>query len=238
MTEERPLPKPYFNPDDIRTFGRVQGRTLSAYKKELLHELLPEISIDMDAENINPADLFIEDTSKFWLEIGFGAGEHLATQAESHYDTGIIGCEPYLNGVASLLRYIDQQVLWNVRILYGDARLLVEKLQPESLDRVFILFPDPWPKVKHHKKRLVNEETLALLSKVMKPNAELLIVTDHEDYKEWLSELLADNGYFSEQHQGMGSSTPPVDWIETRYQKKAREEGRDATFYVCTQKSG
>ncbi len=135
-----------------------------------------------------------------WLEIGFGAGEHLAHQAALYPEVGIIGCEPFINGIATLLALVPPPQGGappnNIRIFNGDARLLIEKLPDASLEKVFILYPDPWPKARHHKRRLISKEFLNNLACVMKPGAELRLATDHGDYCTWMLErLLTHGGY-------------------------------------------
>jgi len=184
-----------------------------------------------------------------FLEIGFGAGEHLAHQAALHPDVGIIGCEPYINGVASLLQKLavgSRQLaekkedcklqtancqLSNVRIYQGDARLLIEKLPNHSIDKIFINYPDPWPKARHHKRRLISMEFLDALARVMKPGAELRLATDDEDYGTWMLEHLLSHPAFQWTAKTCDDWLNPWrDWISTRYEQKALKAGRGATY--------
>ncbi len=159
---------------------------------------------------------------KNWLEIGFGGGEHLAHQAALHPEIGIIGCEPYINGIAGLLKHIDDHKLHNIRIYSEDARLLMERLPDASLERVFILYPDPWPKARHHKRRLISTEFLNALARVMKPGAELRLATDHADYCAWMLEHLLSHSAFEWTAKICDDwLNPPPDWISTRYEQKA-----------------
>ncbi len=168
------------------------------------------------------------------LEIGFGAGEHLLAQAAHNPDTLFIGCEPYINGVAKCLVGIEQQKLNNIRLFTDDARKLIEALPDACLDAVFILFPDPWPKARHNKRRLVNAETLSMLARVHKPGGRLLLATDHVDYSVWMLELLLTHpDYRWTAGEQADWQTPPADWTETKYQRKTTEQGREPVFLEC-----
>lgn len=169
------------------------------------------------------------------LEIGFGYGEHLAAQAHAHPRTGFLGCEPYLNGIADLLVEIDRLDLHNIRLFPGDGREVLAVLPDASLARVDILFPDPWPKSRHHKRRLINHETLAMLARVLRPGGELRLATDHPNYAAWMLEhLLQHRDAFRWQAEGPDDfRLPPPDWVETRYQRKARAEGREPVWLRC-----
>lgn len=193
-----------------------------------MDELLPKNSLDLTKPPpASLTSLFTPGVTKVWLEIGFGAGEHMAWQAQANLDTGIIGCEPFINGVAALLGEIDDQNINNIRIWNNDARDVLDWLEDGSIDRVFVLYPDPWPKVRHHKRRLISPATLKLLARVMRHGAQLRIGTDIPDYVratlesvfttpefEWLAERPDD------------WRTRPEDWPQTRYEKKAIREGR------------
>src|SRR5689334_17843836 len=172
----------------IHTYGRRRGRRLRDSQRTLLEMLLPALAIGDDAAELDPRGLFAPGTKEVWLEIGFGGGEHLAAQAAAHPDTGFIGCEVFENGIAKLLVEIERQRLANVRIFPDDARLLLAALPAQSLDRAFILFPDPWPKARHQKRRLVSTETLDRLAVLMRDGAELRLATDDADYLRWMLE--------------------------------------------------
>jgi tRNA (guanine-N7-)-methyltransferase len=165
--------------------------------------------------------------SEKWLEIGFGGGEHLAWQAERHPDIGFVGAEYFFNGIASLLRHIDDRGLHNLRIYDGDVRDLLPRLADGAIARVFILFPDPWPKSRHNKRRLVQDETLDELARVMADDAELLLATDDPDYLSWMLEHLVRRRDFSwTARNAQDWRDSPDDWQETRYERKAIEAGR------------
>lgn len=186
-----------------------------------MERLLPEISVDLDVSgNIEPQSLFSEP-SACWLEIGFGGGEHLAGQAQRHQDVGIIGCEPYEEGVAKLVTSIDEHGLRNVRIHAGDARDVLDRLTPVSVDRVFILFPDPWPKRRHWKRRLIQPDMLADLHRVIKRGGNLRFATDVKSYAdEALAKFLAHGGFEWRAEVADDWRTPPHDHIQTRYESK------------------
>lgn len=211
--------------------GRRHGRPLRPGRRRLLQELLPEIGIDpRPGEVIDPAALFAPRREAIWLEIGFGSGEHLAWQANRNPQVGFLGAEYYVNGVAALLRQIEARGLENVRVLRGDARALIDALPAESLARVFILFPDPWPKTRHHKRRLIQRETLTRLATVMADGAELRIATDDDAYRHWILEQ-ADHPAFCRLGQGPGDwRTRPADWPPTRYEQKAIAHGRQPLY--------
>lgn len=168
-----------------------------------------------------------------WLEIGFGRGEHLAAQARAHPDVHFIGAEPFLNGVAGLLQEIELHRIENIRIFDEDVRRLLPALPDRSLDRVFLLFPDPWPKVRHHKRRFVSQGNLDELARVLKPGGLLLFATDHADYAAWtLRHVLAHPQFEWTAEKAADWRDPPAGWVETRYQAKARAEGRAPTFLL------
>ena len=199
-------------------YGRRRGRKLRPGRATLVAEVLPKIEI------VLPVALDARDT---WLEIGFGAGEHLAAQAEAHPDVALIGCEPFFDGVAKLIAEIDARHLANVRIFQDDARLLLDALPEDSIARAFVLFPDPWPKVRHHKRRILSRDGFAKLARALAPGAELRVATDDADYLDWIREHAAAEGSFAL----AGAWTDrPADWPATRYEEKAREAGRNPTY--------
>ena len=217
-----------------RTFhSRHRSRRLRKGQKVLVQELLPEIEIVPDPVGtpLVPSRLFADNVREIWLEIGFGGGEHLASQASANPDIGLIGCEPFINGVAKLLRLISEQELENIRLYCDDARLLLERIPPCSIGRVFILFPDPWPKTRHHKRRIVCKPVLARLAEIMKDGAELRIATDDRGYLEWIMQCLFRHPSFE-----WSARTPadwrvrPADWPPTRYEIKALEQGRPSPY--------
>ena len=195
-------------------------------------ELLPQLSITLpEAGTVDPAALFSQAPAAVWLEIGFGGGEHLAAQAERHPEIAFIGSEVFENGVARLVGEVGRRSLDNVRIFAGDARLLLDRLAPASLGRVFILFPDPWPKLRHHKRRLVASATLDRLAVVMQPGAELRLATDDPSYLVWMLEHVTAHPAFAWLARGPADwRQRPADWPPTRYEEKAYAAGRTPIF--------
>src|SRR5262245_4215985 len=208
---------------DLRSFGRRRGRRLSTRQEALLSERLPALALDLGTPA--PRDLttlFEAKVGDVWLEIGFGAGEHLVWQARRHPSIGFIGAEPYQAGIIKLLSAVDHNRLGNVRCHAEDARLLLHWLPAASLGRAFILFPDPWPKKRQQKRRLVSAATLSLLARVLKPGAELRIATDIGDYARTI--LLAAGSRHDFRWQAARSSDwrlRTADWPATRYERKA-----------------
>ncbi|HLY59088.1 MAG TPA: tRNA (guanine(46)-N(7))-methyltransferase TrmB, partial [Stellaceae bacterium] len=165
-------------PRHDRLHGRRRGRRLRLGQATLLAEALPHYRLTVEElRRLGPRGVFETAPRRVWLEIGFGGGEHLAHQAASHADTGIIGCEVFQTGIVSLLHHLDEGGIGNVRIVTDDARLVLDVLPDASLGRVFILFPDPWPKARHHKRRLVSPSTMNALARTMEEGAELRLAT-------------------------------------------------------------
>jgi tRNA (guanine-N7-)-methyltransferase len=215
-----------------RVFGRRRGRPLRSAQKTLINELLPRLAIDLPPSGrLDIAALFGNARRSIWLEIGFGGGEHLAQLAEQHPQTGFIGCEVFENGIVKLLGQIEQRRLANIRIFADDARLMMAALPPASVDRVFILFPDPWPKRRQHKRRIVSRATLDALAEIMSDDAELRLATDDADYLCWILERITAHPAFEwlARRPGDWRERPP-DWPPTRYEAKARAAGRPPAF--------
>ncbi|TFG87352.1 MAG: tRNA (guanosine(46)-N7)-methyltransferase TrmB, partial [Hyphomicrobiales bacterium] len=210
--------------------GRRRGHGLTAKRQRLIDDLLPRLAVPEGPGRLDAETLFGDDRT-LWLEIGFGGGEHLAWQAERHGDLGFIGAEPYINGVAALLAAIDERDLANVRIRADDVGPVLERLAPASLARVFILFPDPWPKTRHHKRRIVNGATIARLAELMADGAELRLATDDMAYARWMMTVMAANGEFRWTARRPGDwRERPADWPGTRYEAKALRAGRRPVF--------
>ena len=209
---------------ELRSFGRRRGRKPSARQAALLRDRLPCLAFDTAAPR--------QASRTTWLEIGFGGGEHLLWQARHNPSVALVGCEPYEDGVVKVLSAIAADGLSNVQIHMGDARELLRAIEPASIDRMFILFPDPWPKRKHAKRRLVNQALLALLARVMKSGAELRIATDVADYARTMLEAFACEPQFSWNAEGPPDwRTRPSDWPETRYEAKAAAAGRRRYYF-------
>ncbi|MHA1601228.1 MAG: tRNA (guanosine(46)-N7)-methyltransferase TrmB [Alphaproteobacteria bacterium] len=205
--------------------------------KALLRDLLPRLSVALPPVGgmLDTGGLFPPQADgsarPVWLEIGFGAGEHLAWQARTHPDVGMLGAEFFVNGIAQLLRRVDNEDLAAVRIFQGDARDLLEVLPAASIDRVFVLFPDPWPKVRHHKRRLIQPDTLAQLARITRDGAQLCLATDDMPYARWMLEQLTGHSDFAWLAEGPGDwRQRPGDWPPTRYEAKAEASGHRPVY--------
>ncbi|MCI3135554.1 tRNA (guanosine(46)-N7)-methyltransferase TrmB [Phenylobacterium aquaticum] len=202
----------------LRSFGRIKSRTIKPRQAALMDSLLPRIrapQTPFDPQALAP------EAAEVWLEIGFGGGEHMAAQADRAREVLILGAEPFQNGVASALRHIDERGLTNVRLQDGDVRDLIANLPDACLTRIFILFPDPWPKARHNKRRLVNAELLVELARVLKPGGRLRFATDWADYADWTLERVLRNPAFRwPATQASDWRVPPADHITTRYEEK------------------
>ncbi|WGF86535.1 tRNA (guanosine(46)-N7)-methyltransferase TrmB [Marinivivus vitaminiproducens] len=220
-------------------YGRRFGPRLRPQRKRLLDERLPELRLQVAPDRATaPRDVF-PDGRPLWLELGFGGGEHLAAVAEAHPQVGVIGVEPFMSGVAALLGTIESRRLDNVRVVVDDARLLLDSLPDASVERIFILFPDPWPKARHHKRRLVNAETARACARLLVQGGRLELATDHMDYaRAMLQALLPVDDL-------VWTATRPADWRTfpelghpTRYEAKARAAGRPCVYLVFERRSG
>lgn len=227
-------------PGDQLFFGRRKGRPLRAGMQALLDERLPDLAVPADFAG-DPRGWFgrparTAPVRAVWLEVGFGGGEHLAWQAAANPDVGIIGGEPFLNGVASLLRYLEADApdapnTDNVRILADDIRPLVAALPAGSLERIFVLHPDPWPKRRHHFRRIIQHASVARFHDLLAPGGELRIATDDPGYLHWiLARVTAHPGLRWTGTRLADWRTRPEDWPETRYEAKARREGREPAY--------
>ena len=238
--------------------GRQKARRLSKRQKFLLNELLPKLQLDLsqapDSQIKNvPAGggvaaqsgvepIAIEpiaakpqavNPQAVWLEIGFGGGEHLAWQAAHNRNIHFIGCEPFINGVGKALMLIDDEKLENIKLHANDARAVLDWLEPASIDRAFVLYPDPWPKKRHHKRRFLDVKNFNRLARVLKPGAELRIATDIGDYARHILVAYRACGQFT-----WTANSPddwrvrPDDWPTTRYEQKAIREGRKGKYFI------
>lgn len=218
-------------PPSSRFYGRRKGRPLRTRKSGLLETLLPRLRISLPRQGfLDPRSLFAHAPQSIWLEIGFGGGEHLAEQAVRYPDIGFLGCEPFVNGVASLLDHVDCRQIPNIRIYPEDARHLLDALPDHSLDRCYVLFADPWPKARHAERRFIGPENLPRLARVLKPGAELRLATDDPTLRDWMREHVQAAPCFELVHDG---TTSPCDWIPTRYEQKGRAAGREPVYLTA-----
>ena len=214
-------------------YGRRHGKTLRARQRTLLETRLDALA----PPGVNPADnpdrtpldlaALFPGARDLWLEIGFGGGEHLLAQAAANRDVGLIGCEPFINGVAMFLSALEGQGLSNVRVHAGDVRFLFDVLPARSLGRVFLNYPDPWPKTRHRERRFVSPENLDSLARLMRPGADLRLATDIPEYVRHSLKVLAPRGDFALAEPDPAAwHMPWPDWTGTRYEAKALREGR------------
>jgi tRNA (guanine-N7-)-methyltransferase len=216
----------------LRSYGRRKAKPLTARKERLLGELLPRLRLDLEAKP--PAalsELFPGRVNDVWLEIGFGSGEHLLWQAETHNDVGLIGCEPFINGMGTLLGAIEDRGLDTVRLHDGDAREVLTWLPDGAVGRIFMLFPDPWPKKRQIKRRLLGADTLGEIARVLKRGGEFRFASDNSDYAAQALALTRASGAFAwTAERAADWRERPADWPETRYERKALAEGRKCAY--------
>lgn len=202
----------------MRTYGRVQSRALKPRQAGLMTTLLPKLALPegpLDPHALAPS------AREVWLEAGFGAGEHLAAQAARHPDVLFLGAEPFVNGIAACLAHLDDAKLANVRLHHGDVRDVAERLPDASVDRFYVLFPDPWPKTRHKKRRLIQGEFVADAARVMKVGARLRFVTDWADYADWtLERFVASPAFRWTAERADDWRAPWADHVTTRYEAK------------------
>ena len=217
-----------YDPVERRNFyGRVYGHTLRSAQKTYLAEDLATLSLKKVGRDDNPGRLPLDTKAVFgekplWLEIGFGGGEHLVHMAALYPDVALIGCEPYVNGIAMLLGKIRTAEVTNLAIHPGDVRELFDVLPTACLQKCFLNYPDPWPKARHHRRRFVTPGYLNALARVMAPGAELRVATDIADYVRQTLEEVPKAGF----ELITEGDTPWDDWLSTRYEQKALREGR------------
>lgn len=210
--------------------GRQQGRRLRDGQRSVLQRLLPLHAIDLTGP-IEVGTLFSGELQALRLEIGFGGGEHLMEQAALHPDVGFIGCEPFRNGVASLLQQVDGRGGPNIRLHAGDAGEVIDRLPAGALSHVDILYPDPWPKRRQRKRRLLSDAMLARLARVMRPGAVLRFATDIDDYAGWtLARILVSPDFRWDAASADDWRHPWPGWVQTRYEAKAAREGRTPVY--------
>jgi len=213
-------------------FGRRKGHKLRAHQADLIEHLLPHLSLDIATPAPSAVtELFDPAPQAMRLEIGFGGGEHLIAEAERFPDTGFIGCEPYVNGMAKILAQIEAHNIGNIRLLAGDAAELLNWLPPLSLARIDLIHPDPWPKRRHWKRRFVQDATIIAMARVIKPGGEFRFVSDIDDYCAWtLWHLLRSPDFRWMAERADDWRLPWDGYTITRYGRKAEREGRVANY--------
>lgn len=213
----------------FRLYGRQKTRALNDQQQELIEHLLPNIDVSVAelSKKENPV-----------LEIGFGFGEHLAHMAEKNPDTFYVGFEPFTNGVASILQLIDDKELRNINIHQGDVRHFLSEMPEQLFSAVYLLYPDPWPKKRHFKRRFIQKNTLAAIHRLLIPQGIFYIASDHDTYQTWIEEHIEDqsDAKIFEWTNKETKHTPWNGWIPTRYEEKAFREGRTPRYYVLMKK--
>lgn len=220
-------------PEGPQFFGRRKGRPLRTQAKTLMDTKLAEISISQLSDDVVDGEaLFSHQPADIFLEIGFGGGEHMAALAAAQPEAGFIGAEPFVNGVASLLRHIDDQNLDNIRIWPDDVRLILPQLKTDLLAGAYIMFPDPWPKRRHASRRILNQPMLGALSRLIKPGGHLRMASDHPEAKIWLlAEAMEHKDFIWQAKAPSDWQNRPDDWPQTRYMAKGVKEGRPSSWF-------
>ncbi len=217
--------------------GRRKAKKLRTHHVALVGNLLPHLALDLTKPLDDPAGLFPHRPSTFWMEIGFGGGEHLARHALALPELGFIGCEPFVNGVAKALALIAESDLVNIRLYNGDAGDVIDALPPDTLSRVYLLYPDPWPKRRQHKRRFLSDDMLARLARVMMPGAELCFASDIDHNIGWtLARILRSPDFLWPAQTAVDWQQPWAGWESTRYEAKTLAEGRRPTYFTFLRK--
>jgi tRNA (guanine-N7-)-methyltransferase len=213
-------------------YGRRKGRRLRVQKSALMETLLPRLEIAHGAESLDLTALF-PGKKEIWLEVGFGGGEHLAHYAKENPDIGFIGCEPFVNGVASLLEHIDREKLENIRIYADDARDILDRLPDAGISRCFVMFADPWPKKRHADRRFIGPLNLPKLLRILKPGAELRFASDDPVLKAWMLEHARSFAGLRAMAGTEDGQWPekPQNWPKTRYEQKGLRLGRIPAYF-------
>ena len=219
-----------------RIYGRRLTRPLSQLKQAQFENGLKSLAIPqalLDRDNLTARDIFGHDAQSFWFEIGFGNGEHLKFEMQEHPDTAYIGAEPFINGMAAFLQSIADMPKDNIRVHMEDAIVLTDALADSILDGIFILNPDPWPKKRHWKRRIVQPETVEKFVRVLKPGGKLIMTTDIDDLAEWMVTHASNNPNLRwTANTPKDWQTPPPGWVATKYERKGTNKGRKQTYLI------
>lgn len=226
-------------PPPERLYGRQRGHPLRPRQERLLDETLPRLRFPLE-KAADPAAVFGQEPEQIWLEVGFGGGEHVLAQTQAHPQVGYIASEVFHNGLCSLLSRLvpvgqeatapvpDRLRLWD-----DDARLVLRALPEASLDRLFLMFPDPWPKARHAKRRFVHPQNVALVARALKPGAVWRVASDDPTYQAWVGEVMAQQEWFE---TPAPATTRPEGWFPTRYEAKAIAAGRQPLYWTFTRR--
>lgn len=218
-------------------YGRRVGRPLKPKQKEVLEALLPTIGIDTSVlsedHTLDPAALFKTAPENLIFEIGFGNGEHLFGLMKQEPQAHYIGAEPYINGMATFLRNIETQHQNHIRVWMEDALKIAKSLKPEKVDTLYVLNPDPWPKTRHHKRRIISQANLDVFATILKPKGQLIMSTDVDNLAEWMVTEASNHPAFTwEARSKEDWQKPPDGWIQTRYEQKGTDLGRKETYLI------
>ncbi len=216
-----------------RLYGRKQDRPLRSNQERLMREVLPTVAAPAaPTAPFDPRQLF-DDVAHVEMEIGFGGGENLIALAAARPDVGFIGAEPFVNGIVKALAEIEARGLSNIRLLHADARPFLRALKPGALQRLFVLYPDPWPKTRHHKRRIIQPDFLDAAARAIAPGGELRVASDIPGYIRWTLQHMAGRKDFDWRAEAPADwRTRPADQVETRYEQKAKREGRTPAYLV------
>ena len=230
----------------IRFFGRRKGKAITGIREQMLNEWLPKLTPTLPQRGKIKLKFGIKPKS-LCLEVGFGGGEHLAEMAKRNPDTGYLGAEVFLNGVASLLAHLngshrsgtgemalEDGRVDNIRIWPEDIRLLFEKLPDGIFDEIYVLYPDPWPKKRHAQRRFINDENIPVLWRLLAPKGKVYLATDVDNYAQWAMERMGESGIFTQTKRDI--HTPPKGWITTRYEQKGIKAGRTPNYMIFQKK--
>ena len=220
-----------------RVYGRRLGRAMTESRQNVLTTLYPSLQMPADRltedGTLDPKSLFTNPSGKTVFEIGFGNGEHLKAMMEQQPGCNYIGAEPFINGMSAFLKSIEAQEHGHVRVWMDDALMLVRSFPAESLDTIYILNPDPWPKKRHHKRRIVNQDNLKEYHRTLKPGGQLIMTTDVDDLAEWMvTETMRHGGFTWQAERAKDWQTMPEGWFRTRYEMKGEVAGRKQTYLL------
>jgi len=221
-----------------RVYGRRLGRPLGASRQDVLDNLYPQIVMPADKIKEDGScdfkDIFAKNPDHVVFEIGFGNGEHLKALMESDPSRNYIGAEPFINGMSAFLKSISDMPQDNIRVWMDDAITLVKSFKPESLDAIYVLNPDPWPKKKHHKRRIISQDNLAEFHRTLKQGGQLIMATDVDDLAEWMvTETMRHGGFDWQANRAADWHTMPENWLlTTRYAAKGEAAGRKETYLL------
>ncbi len=220
-------------------FGRRQGRAIRGERAYSLEHILPQIEIPecnlKEDHTLSPQSLYQNNFDQYHLEIGFGHGERLIEDFKRQPKTGFIGAEPFINGMADFVKNIEEPVPDNLRVIMDDGMILARSIVPSSLDKVYILNPDPWHKKRHHKRRIINQINLDIFARILKPQGELILTTDVENTAEWMCTQTCNHPSFEWQaHSQQDWLKKPDNWIPTRYEEKGAKGAKKMIYLFYT----